>query len=109
VYIFVGTGVVGWHQHSSDDLAAYNQFWFIIPTTDGQYNVVFNLATGTVLEIMNGLSCRDLICRPSLIPPSGDVNNGAMVECWPLNAPTDPNILHQQWKFVPTGTVGNYM
>jgi hypothetical protein len=58
---FEGTKAQGWQQVPFDSIYAYDQFWFVQPVKEGNTFAIWNLKSGTVLELKDGQSCHDLI------------------------------------------------
>jgi len=78
-----GTQVQGWHQHPFDHGDAYNQLWYIQPIPGAGSYTLYNLKSGTVLDLSDGGSAE-----------------GTQVQGWVRHTdPTMPDIHNQEWFF----------
>jgi len=80
-----GTPVQGWQQLSFDNVSAFDQFWFIQPVVGASTFTLYNLKSGTVLELSNGSSA------------DGTQAQGFVR----ITDPSDPAIHNQEWDIVP--------
>jgi hypothetical protein len=53
-YSLAGTQIQGYTGQDSDGVYAYDQFWFIAQIPNSTTYTIYNLRTGTVVDLANG-------------------------------------------------------